>query len=97
MTEVFPLLGISGILASLGIGGSAVAAVSILLTAWKGKHLLDILSRVGVWVRIGGAVLVGVLVATTGIIPGVELALDFAALGQFVGGIWSAIQGVLPF
>lgn len=97
MTSLLPLLGLGSLLASLGIGGSLLTAASILFTAWKGKHILDVLSRVGVWVRIGGAVLVGVLVATTGIIPGVELSIDFATVGQFAGDIWSAVKGVLPF
>jgi len=97
MTSLLPLLGIGSLLESLGIGGSLITAGSILLTAWKGKHILDIISRVGVWVRIGGAVLVGVLVATTGIIPGIELAIDFGALAEFGGDLWSTAKGVVPF
>ncbi len=94
------LLLIGDLLGQLGLGGSIVAAVSVLITAYHGKGILDFFSRIGTWVRIGGAIGVIIALGTVGVIPGVEIDIHigelFSAVGPAIQWIVERLWGVLP-
>lgn len=86
---------IDTLLGALGVSGGVVSAVMILFTAWKGKHILDVLSHVAVWVRVGGAILVLVAIASTGLVPGIDLSVDVGAVAGWAGDILDLVGDVV--
>lgn len=97
---MIPLL-ISDLLKSLGLGGAIVTTVSVLIAAYHGKGILDFFSRIGTWVRIAGAIGVLLALATVGVIPGVDVQIQFgelvSAVGPTLDWVWEFVQGWIPF
>lgn len=94
------LLLIADLLSQLGLGGTIVAAASVLVAAYHGKGVLDFFSKIGVWVRIGGAIAVLIALAAVGVIPGVEIDIHigelFSAVGPAISWVVERVLEVLP-
>jgi hypothetical protein len=79
------------VLRFLGVPGTIVSVAVIALSAYHAKHLLDVFTRVGVWVRIGGAAVV-LLVIFAVLVPGFAISLDVGRLLGFGGDL---VDGLL--
>lgn len=78
---------IAEILHWLGVGGSIATVVSAGIMLYHGRELLKFAARFGVWVRMAGLVGFVVVLAASGIIPGVSLSVN-------LGALWGALTGL---
>lgn len=79
------------ILSMLGVGGSIVTAISAGIALYHGRSLLAFAARIGTWLRIAGLLAFVLVLAWTGLIPGVDLSIQLATLSDALGKLWSLI------
>lgn len=93
---------IAELLHFLGIPGAIVSAVVIVVSAYHIKSILDVFTRIGLWMRVGGAAVILVFLLAI-FVPGFKVSVDvrtmISAGGELVGKIpWRAtldfIEGV---
>jgi hypothetical protein len=84
-------MAIAALLETLGVGGSIVTVISAAIALYHGRSLLTWAARIGTWLRIGGLVAFLLVIAAAGLIPGVELAINFGTLADVLGSLWAAL------
>lgn len=88
----------------LGFSGSVVVVASVLAVAYHGHEIFQLLSSLGLYAKISGALVVLFLIATSGIVPGLRLVVDPGAAWSFISGVvdvlvtgaresWSSLAG----
>jgi hypothetical protein len=75
----------------LGVGGSIVTVATAAFALYHGRSILLVLSRVGTWLRIAGVIAFLLVLAATGLIPGVDLSVQLGTLADAIGGLVDAI------
>jgi len=78
----------------LGIPGTIISAVVMVVSAYHIKSILDVFTKVGLWVRVGGAAVIIVLLFAI-FVPGFKVSVDVRTMigagGDLVGKIpWRA-------
>ena len=94
-------MALGAVLETLGVGGSIATAVTGALALYHGRSLLGMAARVGTWLRVAGVLGFVLVLATTGLIPGVDVAVQLGVLADAVKGVVKsvptrAIGEVLP-
>jgi hypothetical protein len=84
-------MALAQLLSLLGVGGSIATVATAAVALYHGRSILNVLTRIGTWLRIGGLVAFLLLIATAGLIPGVELAINFGTLADALGSLWTAL------
>ncbi|WP_311171811.1 hypothetical protein [Halobellus ordinarius] len=84
-------MALGALLETLGVGGSIATAVSAAIALYHGRSVLAFAARLGTWLRIAGLVGFVLFLALLGLIPGVDLAVQFGVLADLVGGLVEAV------
>ncbi|QZX98736.1 hypothetical protein [Halobaculum rubrum] len=71
----------------LGVPGTLITAAVVLFSAYHIKSLLDVFTRVGIWVRIGGAAILLVVIFAV-LVPGFEISVEVGRLFGFGRGLF---------
>ncbi|WP_435099630.1 hypothetical protein [Halarchaeum sp. P4] len=72
----------------LGVSGSIVLVGSVALTVYHGRHLFRLGALLGTWLRFSGLLAILAAVAYSGLVPGIDLDVDFGTLGSLAGTAW---------
>lgn len=89
---------VAELLGMLGAPGWVVIAAVVVLGLWHFRSLLKVLSSVGTVVQIGAAIVGGLIVASTGVIPGLDVDITVVP-GQLLDlavSVVDAVVGALP-
>lgn len=81
---------IEKVLHVLGVPETIVSVGRIVLTTYHRKKVLDVFTRLGIWARISGAILVAAVVITL-LVPGVSVSINPSALLDAAGDAWNGI------
>lgn len=82
-------MAVGELLSLLGVKGSIATVVSAGIALYHGRSLLTFAARIGTWLRVAGVLGFILILATTGLIPGVDLSIQF-------GVIVDALSGFVP-
>lgn len=86
-----PLMAIAELLSFLGVGGSIITVVTAAFALYHGRSILLLAARVGTWLRIAGVIAFLLVLAASGLIPCVDLSIQFGTLADAIGSLWELV------
>jgi hypothetical protein len=84
-------MALAQLLSMLGVGGSIVTVVTAAFALYHGRSVLTLAARVGTWLRIAGLLAFVLVLAASGLIPGIDLSIQFGELADAIGGLVDAV------
>ena len=69
---------VADLLHSIGLSGSIVTIVVAVIGLKHGREVLGLLSTIGIWTKAIGFLVFLFVLSTTGLIPGVEVAVELS-------------------
>jgi hypothetical protein len=84
-------MAIAQLFSLLGVGGSIATVATAAVALYHGRSILLVAARVGTWLRIGGLLAFLLVVGASGLIPGVDISIQFTTLMDIVETSWESL------
>lgn len=83
-------------LEAIGVSGSIMLVVGALVALWHGRTALHVFSAAGLYAKVAGVFAFALVVAASGLIPGIHLEVNVGTVGAFIGGLWEFLASLVP-